>query len=107
MQTTSIKLLTVVTESVLAERLTRAIKAAGATGYTVTPAKGCGSRNQRSSSIGGDNVQIEVLATEDLAAHLLDMLVRDWFPHYALVAWLTTVEVVRGEKYAGSLPAHP
>jgi hypothetical protein len=101
MSTVPVKLLTVVAESVLADRLTRAILAAGALGYTLSPAKGVGARNLRSSSLGGDNVRIEVVAVAATAGKLLEVLVTEWFPHYAVVAWLTDIEVVRGEKYAG------
>ena len=102
MPTVPVKLLTVVAESMLADRLTRVVLAAGAVGYTLTPAKGVGARNQRSSSLGGVNVRIEVIATPRTAEHLLEILVQEWFPHYAVVAWLTDIEVVRGEKYASA-----
>ena len=105
MPTVPVKLLTVVAEAVLADRLSRAILAAGALGYTLTPAKGVGARNRRSSSLGGDNVRIEVVAHANTAEAVLGMLVNDWFPHYAVVAWLTDIEVVRGEKYACPRPS--
>ncbi len=100
MPTVPVKLLTVVGESVLADRLSRAILAAGALGYTLTPAKGVGGRNRRSSTLGGENVRIEVLADEATARRLLAMVAEEWFPHFAVVAWLSDIEVVRGEKYA-------
>jgi hypothetical protein len=101
MPTVPVKLLTVVAESVLADRLSRAILAAGALGYTLTPAKGVGARNLRSKTLGGDNVRIDVIAVEPTATKLLQMLAEEWFPHCAVVAWLSDIEVVRGEKYAG------
>jgi nitrogen regulatory protein PII len=107
MTTVALKLLTVVAEQVLAERLCRAIMTNGVTGYTVSSAKGRGSRDKRSTNRGGDNVRIEVVATEAAAERLMHMLVHEWFPHYAVIAWISTVEVVRGEKYAGREPAPP
>ena len=100
MPTVPVKLLTVVGESVIADRLSRAILAGGALGYTLTPAKGVGARNRRSSTLGGDNVRIEVVADEATARALLRMITEEWFPHFAVVAWLTDIEVVRCEKYA-------
>jgi hypothetical protein len=100
MPTMPVKLLTVVAESVLADRLTRTILAAGALGYTVTPAKGVGDRNRRSKTLGGDNVRIEVIADAATALGLLKLIAEEWFPHYAVVAWLADIEVMRGEKYA-------
>jgi hypothetical protein len=107
MSTVALRLLTVVAEQVLADRLARAIMAAGATGYTLSPAKGRGSRDKRSTNRGGDNVRIEVVATDATADRLLHMLRDEWFPHYAVIAWISTVEVVRGEKYAGRDSAPP
>lgn len=100
MATVPVKLLTVVAESVLADRLSRAILAEGALGYTLTQAKGVGARNLRSSTLGGDNVRIEVIADDATARRLLLMVTEKWFPHCAVVAWLADIEVVRGEKYA-------
>jgi nitrogen regulatory protein P-II 2 len=101
MQTVAVTLVTIVAEKVLATRLTQAILAAGATGYTIGDAGGVGSRNMRASTLDGANVRIEVLAGADVADTLLEMLARDWFPHYAVVAWTSMACVVRGEKYAG------
>ena len=101
MQTVAVTLVTIVAEKVLATRLTRAVMAAGATGYTMTEASGVGSRDMRASTLDGENMRIEVLAGDAVAEALLVMLARDWFPHYAVVAWVDSVRVVRGEKYAG------
>ncbi len=101
MQTVAVTLVTIVAEKVLAGRLTQAVLAAGATGYTIGEAGGVGSRDMRASTLDGENVRIEVLAGEGVADALLEMLARDWFPYYAVVAWTAAVGVVRGEKYAG------
>ena len=101
MQTVPVSLVTIIAEKVLAARLTHAILAAGATGYTITEAHGVGSRDMRASTLDGENIRIEVLAGGSVADALLEMLARDWFPHYAVVAWAAEVRVVRGEKYAG------
>ena len=100
MQTVTVSLVTIVAEKVLATRLTQAILAAGASGYTIAEARGMGSRDMRASTLDGENVRIEVLAGAAVADALLEMLARDWFPHYAVVAWAAEVRVVRGEKYA-------
>ena len=95
------RLVTIVAESVLEDRLVTAVMAAGATGYTTSPASGAGSRDLRSTTLGGQNVRVEALVPDDAAERLMAVLVKDWFPHYAVVAWVSAVEVVRGAKYAG------
>ena len=51
------------------------------------------------SAVDGENVRIEALAGEEVARRLLNRLVRDYFSHYALVAWVADVAVVRGGKF--------
>lgn len=94
------RLVTIIAESVLEERLVEAVMAAGATGHTTSPASGAGSRGLRSTTLGGENVRIEALVPDGAAERLMGVLAQDWFPHYAVVAWVTAVEVVRGAKYA-------
>lgn len=93
------KLVTIVAESVLADKLTASLKQFGTTGYTVTDAKGEGSRGMRTGEIPGSNVRIETLADQAIAARILDDLAAHYFPHYAIAAWVTDVHVVRAEKY--------
>jgi hypothetical protein len=97
--TTQLRLMTIVSEALLEDRLLRDILAAGATGYTVIRAHGRGSRETRASAIGG-NVRIEVVLDEDTERTLLSKLAGDYFPNYAVIAWVQSVDVVRGAKYA-------
>jgi nitrogen regulatory protein P-II 2 len=99
MLTTPLKLVTVVGESVLSERLPAELRALGATGWTMSSAHGSGSRGMRSSVVPGDNLRIEVVVSESLADRILTVLATDYFPNYALVAWVSDVQVVRGDKY--------
>lgn len=93
------QLVTIVAEEVLQDRLVAAVLASGASGYTLSAASGAGSRGLRSTTLGGENVRLEALMPEPGAARLMDCLFRDWFPHYAVVAWVTSVEVLRSDKY--------
>jgi hypothetical protein len=99
MQTISLKLVTIVSESVLTEQLVEAIKRLGATGYTLTEATGEGSRGMRFGEHPGENVRIETLVGPDVADRILDLLTADFFPNYAVAAWVVDVQVVRGGKY--------
>ena len=94
-----LKLVTIVTESVLTDRLVAVFKNLGATGYTVTDVRGEGSRGLRVGEVPGDNQKIEMLASPALAEQILNLLADQYFPSYAIVAWVCDVVVVRGEKY--------
>jgi len=86
-----LKLVTIVAESIL-ERL-------GAKGYTTVPARGEGSRGMRSLDWEGQNIRLETIVPEEVALRILARLQEAYFPHYAVIAYVENVWVVRGEKY--------
>ena len=99
MHTEPSKLVTIVAETVVVEQLLASLRRIGASGYTVTDARGEGSRGRRVGEVPGDNQRIETLVSEEVAAHILDLLAAQYFANYAVVAWTTDVHVVRGDKY--------
>lgn len=99
MHTTKLKKVTVVAESVLEDHLLRELRALGARGYTITEVRGEGSRGMRTMELGGKNVRVELLVGPEVADRILEHLAERYFPHYAVVAYVENVEVVRGEKY--------
>ncbi len=99
MQTVGLKLVTIVAEPVLEERLIAALHRLGARGHTVTEVHGAGSRGIRASDPPGQGVRIEVVVSEAVADRILDHVAQEYFPHYAVIAFVTDVAVVRGEKY--------
>lgn len=99
MHTTPMKLLTIVAETVLVDHLTQQLLLLGATGWTMTDARGDGSRGVRTGPRPGENIRLESVLAATAADKALSLLAREYFPHYALVAWVQEVQVVRGEKY--------
>jgi nitrogen regulatory protein P-II 2 len=99
MKTTPAKLVTVIAESLLEDRLVRDFKTCGAKGYTITQARGEGSRGVRASEWEGANVKLEAIVSEAVADRILELLAQKYFQHFAVIAYLENVEVVRGEKY--------
>ena len=102
MHTTPLKLVTIVAEALLADRLTAELHAFGATGWTLTEARGDGARGMRTGPIPGENVRIESVVTPAVAGRVLAALATEWYPNYAVVAWVADVAVVRGEKVGGA-----
>ena len=94
-----LKLVTIVAETVLRDRITARLLEWGATGWTVTRSDGRGSRGIRTGDVPGEGVRIETLVTTDVAARILEEVAERYFADYAVIAWVTEVEVVRGEKY--------
>jgi nitrogen regulatory protein P-II 2 len=99
MQTEALVLVTVVAEAVVEHRLVRDVEAAGAHGWTVCDARGQGSRGIRASEFEGSNIRLETLVSAEVADRFLEVLARDYFPRYAVVAWTTSAQVVRAAKY--------
>ncbi len=99
MNTVPLKLVTIVAEPVLEEQITDVLHRLGARGHTVTDSRGAGSRGMRASDPPGGGVRIETVVSAEVADRILDHVARHYFPNYAVIAFVTAVEVVRGEKY--------
>lgn len=99
MKTVPLCLLTVIAESVLKERLVHDLRSAGARGYTLTDAEGEGSRQRRVGEIFGANIRIETIVSPEVADRLLQLISTEYFERFAVIAYLSTVSVIRGEKY--------
>lgn len=99
MELVRLKLVTIVAEAVLEHRLVEEIKRLGAKGYTLVDARGEGSRGLRTMDWEGKNIRLEAIVSEEVALRILSRLQEAYFPHYAVVAFVENVEVLRGDKY--------
>lgn len=99
MHTTTLKLVTIVTERILEDRLLQMITAKGAKGYTLTQATGKGSRGVRASEWEGPDTRIETLVGPEVADAIVAEVAGRYFEHYAVIVFVQDAEVVRGEKY--------
>lgn len=97
MRTTPIKLITIIAEPVLEDRLIQEVKRLGARGYTLIEARGEGTRGVLEWM--GRNVRLEVITSAEVADAILEHLAHDYFRDYAVIAYVMNVEVVRGDKY--------
>lgn len=93
------KLLTVVVEAALEQRLAKDVERLGAKGFTISPAHGKGPRDLRAGDLEGGNVRLETVVSNEVLERLLELLESKYFPHYACSAWVSQVEVVRDERY--------
>lgn len=99
MPTTPLTLLTVVAEAILKDRLIDEFTSAGAKGYTLIECEGSGSRHRRVSEILGANIKLETVVSTAVADKLLEILANEYFPKFAVIAYLSPVSVIRGQKY--------
>ena len=95
----------IITEKIILEKVAKLIEAAGARGYTVTPAGGKGSRGVRSTSQAAvidelSNVKIEVITgSKDAANRIADEVAEQFFDNYSGITYLEEVEVLRPHKF--------
>ena len=99
MSTSPKKLMTIVAEAGLENRVLKMLVDSGARGYTVSIAHGDGPREGRSSDISGGNIRIESVVSAEVAEVILAKLEKDYFPHYAVTCWMSDVQVVREDRY--------
>jgi len=92
---------TIVSEALLKDDLITLLRNKGATGFTVSQVEGEGSRGVRASDWEGRNVRIETIVSPAVADAILETLGQNYFENFAVIAWLSEVSVLRGEKFSG------
>jgi hypothetical protein len=94
------KLITLICESTLENELTQAVSKLGASGYTVSDARGKGAHGVRDASWPENaNIRIEVLCDDSIARRILDLLIDTYYSHYTLVTFVSDVGVLRPTKF--------
>lgn len=99
MHTFALKLITIIAEPVLETRITAELLTLGATGFTVVDGRGAGSRALHAAEIPGVNIRIESIATAPVADRIVEHIATQYFTDYSVIAYVSDVAVVRGEKY--------
>jgi len=90
---------TIIAEGLLEREIVELTRRNGATGYTLAKVEGKGSRGVRASDWEGRNMRLEVIVDESTADAILEELAATYFDDYAVIAWLTRVDVLRGRKF--------
>lgn len=100
MHTEARKLVTIVTEAALERRISEDIKRLGAHGFTVSDARGEGSRGVRSAGWeASSNIRIEVVCDAPTAEAIAAHLRAHYYDHYAMILFMSEVGVLRPEKF--------
>ncbi len=96
----NIKLLTITCE-IMAQNLVKGIlKRHKITGYTSYEVGGMGDSGLRGQGLPEEkNVKIEVVLTEQSAEKVIEELTRTMFSDYAVIFYLSDVQVARMEKF--------
>jgi len=95
----SLKKITIIAENLLKDGIIRVIKSEGGTGYTITACEGEGSRGIHASEWEGRNIQVDSITDEETAHKILERISEKYIKNYALIAYMSDVEVVREDKF--------
>lgn len=95
-----LKLVTIICEALLEERVVGLLRDCGAHGHTAYPVRGSGNQGERAADLlESGNVQIQVIVQPAVADQLLRRLHGDFFQDYAMVAYESDVRVLRPDKF--------
>ncbi len=93
-------LLTVICEAALEKKLVADLEHLGAPGWTISDARGRGGRGVRSAGWDTEgNIQLEIICARELAERLAEHLQQRYYANYAMICFLTQVEVLRPQKF--------
>lgn len=94
------KMVTIVAESSIEAPIIRAIKRHGVKGYTLIGAQGEGSRGIRQGDWDqARNVFIQTICSDERAHAIMDSLYEEFYDDYAIIAYITDIEVHRHNKF--------
>ncbi len=95
------KLVTIVTEAVLEAELCAALSELGASGFTITDARGSGSRGVRDAGWSSSgNVRIEVVCSDEVAAKIGHYVRDEYYENYAMILFEADIRVLRSGKFS-------
>ena len=93
-------LLTIVTEAVLEATLIRNIERLGAAGYTITDARGKGSRGARNAGWEhAGNIRVEIVCDGETAEAIASHMQEKYYSNYAMILIMSEVQVLRADKF--------
>jgi len=95
MQLHPMKRITIIGEEILRDQLVRKLRAFGVSGCSYHSTQGVGSHESRHDDVFSSNFQLEAVCPKALAETIIADLAEHYFGKYAIVAWLSDVEVVR------------
>lgn len=99
MKTYNQKLLTIYTEAALESSLIRKIDKLGATGYTITNARGKGSSGSRTAFWeANSNIRVEIICTEEIAIAISQGMHEKYGKNYAMMTFTSDIEVMATES---------
>jgi nitrogen regulatory protein PII len=100
MSNVHLKLVTIITEAAIESEICDDLQKLGASGYTVTNARGSGSRGIRNAGWSvSSNIRVEVVCSEALAESIAKHLNDKYYENFAMIQFESDVKVIRSHKF--------
>lgn len=94
------RMVTIVTEAALERPLVAELETLGVRGFTITDARGKGSRGTRQSEWAQEgNIRVEVICDPLLAEQIAARMQERFYDHYAMILFMQDVSVLRSDKF--------
>lgn len=94
------KLVTIIAESALEKMLVKDLKSLGITGYTVWDVRGEGTRGKRKGGFDqSSSICLTSICNSTLAQSILEHLSYTYFEDYAIVAYISDVQIHRCNRF--------
>ena len=99
MNLVTLKLVTIIALDALQHKIIKDIKDCGCKGYTIAEVEGEGIHSKHFTDWEGRNIKIETLVKEEVAVKIMETISAKYFDKYSIVAFISSVEVLRKEKF--------
>jgi nitrogen regulatory protein P-II 2 len=93
------QLVTIIIEAAVESRLVDDVKRLGAKGYSVGHVRGEGRSASHLQDLNGPSMRLETIVTDQVAEVILAHLEAEYFGRYAVVVWVSPVDVLRPERF--------
>jgi nitrogen regulatory protein PII len=89
------KVLTIITESLIEQKLVKCLKELGATGYTIEEVRGEGRRGiRRSDWDQAGSIRLQIVCDEQLADRISGYLAENYMESYAMFIFMFDAEII-------------
>lgn len=95
MKKSKAKVLTIITESLIEQKLVKCLKELGATGYTIEEVRGEGRRGiRRNDWDQSGSIRLQIICDEQLADKISNYLAENYLDSYAMFIFMFDSEII-------------
>jgi len=99
MKLDSAKLITIIADDAIENKIIEDLKSVSVKGYTITEARGEGLNSIHDSSWEGKSVRIETLVSEGKGDKILSIMAEKYLEKFAMIVFSSDVKIIRKERF--------